>query len=230
MSAGGDALGQQVGLEDLVGGARIDVVGAFEHPALHGDVLHQVVDRGNRLLVRRRAGVDDVLRRLLALVLHRVEEQAVVLLEHRQHRLAGHRRPAAERRPRPCPSRAAARAFSAKSGQSDAGSTTTASSFLPSSPPFLFCSSISIRTVSFSVVSLMAIVPDSECSTPTLIVPCADAAADQRQAGRQQRTRSAISVYALMVHSFCRLNDIVPLSADAIAGLTSGSAGRRRPA
>jgi len=63
------------------------------------------------------------------------------------------------------------RAFSAKSGQSDAGSTTTASSFLPSSPPFLFCSSMSISTVSFSVVSLMAIVPESEWRTPTLIVP-----------------------------------------------------------
>ena len=62
-------------------------------------------------------------------------------------------------------------AFSAKSGQFDAGSTTTASSFLPSSPPFLFCSSIIIRTVSFSVVSLMAIVPESECRMPTLIGP-----------------------------------------------------------
>ena len=54
------------------------------------------------------------------------------------------------------------RAFSAKSGQSEAGSTTTASSFFPSSPPFLFCSSIIIRMVSFSVVSLMAMVPESE--------------------------------------------------------------------
>ena len=96
MSAGGDALRLQVGLEDLVGRARIHVVGAFEHPALHADFLHQVVDRRNRLLVRRGAGVDHVLRRLLALVLHRVEEQAVVLLEHRQHRLPRHRRPAAE--------------------------------------------------------------------------------------------------------------------------------------
>src|SRR6476620_10832470 len=68
------------------------------------------------------------------------------------------------------------RAFSANSGQFDAGSTTTASSFLPSSPPFLFCSSISIRMVSFSVVSLIAMVPDSEWRTPTLIVACADAA------------------------------------------------------
>ena len=65
------------------------------------------------------------------------------------------------------------RAFSANSGQFEAGSTTTASSFLPSTPPFLFCSSIRKRTVSFSVVSLMAMVPDSECRTPTLMVSCA---------------------------------------------------------
>ena len=37
------------------------------------------------------------------------------------------------------------RAFSANSGQFEAGSTTTASSFLPSTPPFLFCSSIRKR-------------------------------------------------------------------------------------
>ena len=83
------------------------------------------------------------------------------------------------------------RAFSAKSGQFEAGSTTTASSFRPSRPPFLFCSSIIIRIVSFSVVSLIAIVPDSECRMPTLIVPCAPTAcvstspAASRQAVRQ---------------------------------------------
>src|SRR5690349_18764678 len=64
------------------------------------------------------------------------------------------------------------RAFSANSGQFDAGSTTTASSLRPSRPPFLFCSSIIISTVSFSVVSLMAMVPESECRIPTLIVGC----------------------------------------------------------
>ena len=64
-------------------------------------------------------------------------------------------------------------AFSANSGQLDAGSTTTASSFLPSTPPFLFCSSISISMTSFSVVSLIAIVPDSECRMPILIVSSA---------------------------------------------------------
>jgi len=63
------------------------------------------------------------------------------------------------------------RAFSAKSGQLEAGSTTTASTFLPSSPPFLFTSSTIIRMVSFRVVSLIAIVPESECRTPILIVP-----------------------------------------------------------
>src|SRR5579883_2849312 len=62
------------------------------------------------------------------------------------------------------------RAFSANSGQFDAGSTTTASTFLPNSPPCLLRSSTIISTVSFSVVSLIAIVPDSECSTPILIV------------------------------------------------------------
>ena len=67
------------------------------------------------------------------------------------------------------------RAFSANSGQFEAGSTTTASSFLPSRPPFLFCSSISISMTSFNVVSLIAMVPDSECRMPTLIVSCAAA-------------------------------------------------------
>src|SRR5881392_3539411 len=61
------------------------------------------------------------------------------------------------------------RAFSANSGQFDAGSTTTASSLRPSTPPFLFCSSISISMTSFSVVSLMAMVPDSEWRIPILI-------------------------------------------------------------
>src|SRR5580700_6759814 len=67
------------------------------------------------------------------------------------------------------------RAFSANNGQFEAGSTTTASSFLPSKPPFLFCCSISISTTSFSVVSLIAMVPDSECRMPTLMVSSAKA-------------------------------------------------------
>jgi hypothetical protein len=66
-------------------------------------------------------------------------------------------------------------AFSANSGQFDAGSTTTGSSFLPSTPPLALISSMAISTVSLSTVSEIAIVPDSECSTPTLMdaLPCA---------------------------------------------------------
>ena len=68
-----------------------------------------------------------------------------------------------------CSDSSNSRARSANSGQSEAGSTTTASTGLPSRPPLAFCSATIIRIVSFSVVSLMAIVPDSECRTPTLI-------------------------------------------------------------
>ncbi len=83
------------------------------------------------------------------------------------------------------------RAFSANSGQLEAGSTTTASSFLPSRPPFLFCSSISISMTSFRVVSLMAMVPDRECRMPTLMVSCARASIGRRKirARGQQRRR-----------------------------------------
>src|SRR6266404_7360366 len=69
------------------------------------------------------------------------------------------------------------RAFSANSGQFDAGSTTTASSFLPSTPPLALISSIVISVTSFNTVSLIAIVPESECRTPTLIVSAANAGA-----------------------------------------------------
>jgi hypothetical protein len=65
------------------------------------------------------------------------------------------------------------RAFSANNGQFEAGSTTTASTFLPNRPPFLFRSSIIIKTESFKVVSEIAIVPDKECRTPTLITSSA---------------------------------------------------------
>ncbi len=67
-------------------------------------------------------------------------------------------------------------AFSANSGQLEAGSTTTASSLRPITPPFLFCSSISISITSLSGASLIAIVPDKECRMPTLIGPVSGAA------------------------------------------------------
>ncbi|MEH2479404.1 hypothetical protein V1282_002761 [Nitrobacteraceae bacterium AZCC 2146] len=86
------------------------------------------------------------------------------------------------------------RAFSANSGQFEAGSTTTASSFLPSTPPFLFCSSIMNSTVSFSVVSEIAMVPDNECRTPTLMVPSA-AFADEN--AESPKTRPAVAAIQL---------------------------------
>src|ERR1700722_5270670 len=61
------------------------------------------------------------------------------------------------------------RAFSANSDQFEAGATTPASSLRPSTPPFLFCCSISMSITSLSVVSLIAMVPDSECRMPTLM-------------------------------------------------------------
>ena len=78
------------GLEDFVGGPRIDVIGALQHPA--PDLLaHQIFDRRDRLLIWRGGGVENVLRALLALILYRIVKQAVELLEYRQHRFARHR-------------------------------------------------------------------------------------------------------------------------------------------
>ena len=57
-----------------------------------------MIDRRQRLLLRRGAGVDHVGRLLLALVLARIEQQPVMLGQHRQHVLARGRSPAAEDR------------------------------------------------------------------------------------------------------------------------------------
>ena len=84
-------------------------------------------------------------------------------------------------------------AFSANSGQLEAGSTTTGSSFLPSTPPLALISSMAISTVSLSTVSEIAIVPDSECSTPTLMVSCANTGNDIAPA-RATAALSALSV------------------------------------
>src|SRR6266852_8742691 len=65
------------------------------------------------------------------------------------------------------------RAFSANSGQFDAGSTTTGSIFLPRRPPLALTSATSINIRSFRMVSLIAIVPDSEWSIPILMVSSA---------------------------------------------------------
>jgi hypothetical protein len=62
-------------------------------------------------------------------------------------------------------------AFSANRSQFEAGSTTTGSIFLPMTPPLALISSNAIMQTSRSDTSLIAMVPDSECSTPTLTVP-----------------------------------------------------------
>ena len=54
------ALGGEVGLQNLVGRAGKDIVRAGQHPALHAQVVHQIVHGGDGLLVGRGPGVDDV--------------------------------------------------------------------------------------------------------------------------------------------------------------------------
>ena len=83
---------------DLVGGARPDVVGAKQVECLGALVLGDPVQAGEDLLGRFLAGIDDVLRLLETFIEGRVVEHAVILLEHRQHRLAGGRGPAAHHR------------------------------------------------------------------------------------------------------------------------------------
>ena len=91
-----DALGDQIGFKDVVRGARIDIVGAEQGEFLHAQSFQEIVGGRDRLLVRGGAGVKHVLRRFLAFVLHRIEQQAVQFLDHRQNRLAADRSPAAE--------------------------------------------------------------------------------------------------------------------------------------
>ena len=64
----------QVGFEDLVGGARINVIGARQHEAFGAQLVDQIVHRRNGLLIRCRAGVEHVLGGLLAFVLNRIEQ------------------------------------------------------------------------------------------------------------------------------------------------------------
>ena len=91
-----DALAHQIGLKDVVGRARINVVGSQEGEFLDAQFLKEIIRSRDRLLVWRRTGVEDVLGAFLALILHRVEQQAVQFLDDRQNRLAAYRGPVAE--------------------------------------------------------------------------------------------------------------------------------------
>ena len=83
-------------LDLAVGLLGIDVVGADQIEFLAAQRLddpgHEIVE----LLVRNRAGIEAVLAAFLRFVERRIEQHAVVLLEHRQHRLAARRGVAAE--------------------------------------------------------------------------------------------------------------------------------------
>ena len=98
-----EPLGLQVFLGDEVGRPRIDIVGADqEDPLLLATGgAGEPVEKRQDLLVGHHAAIHAVGRRLIALVLHRIEQQPLVFLEERQHALAAGARPAAKHRRRP---------------------------------------------------------------------------------------------------------------------------------
>ena len=91
-----NTLGLQIGFQDLVGRARIDIVGAGQDPALDAFLVHQVIDGRDGLLVRRGAGVEDVALAFFTFVLDRIEQQRIQFFKDRQNGLARHGSPAAE--------------------------------------------------------------------------------------------------------------------------------------
>jgi len=92
----------------------------------------------------------------------------------------------------------------------EAGSTTTGSSFLPMTPPALLISSMVISTVSLSAVSEMAMVPDRECSTPTLMVSAAWAVMPM-EARAADRTVALMKLRRLLMEAPRTLSDLVKL-------------------
>ncbi len=71
-----DALGLEVGADDLVAGAGIDIVGALEHEALYlaAVLAHEVFDRRNRLVVGHGAAIEDIVGGFFAFIFERVEQ------------------------------------------------------------------------------------------------------------------------------------------------------------
>ncbi|MNE01074.1 hypothetical protein D3C80_935010 [compost metagenome] len=94
------------------------------------------------------------------------------------------------------------RPFSANSGQFDAGSTTTGSSNLPLTPPLALICSMVIKAMSLSDVSEIAMVPDSECRMPTLMV----------SAAWMLQLRPIAAMDALRVKALIRLRRFIVLS------------------
>ena len=92
----GNALGHQVGFEDVIGGTRVHIVGAEQCEFLDAQFFEEVIHRRNRLLVGGGTGVEHVLGRFLTLILHGVEQQTVQLFDDGQHGFARHGCPVAK--------------------------------------------------------------------------------------------------------------------------------------
>ena len=92
----GDALVQKVLFKDIVGGSGIDIVCAEQSKFLDAQFLQEIIGRRDRLLIRGRARIEHVARAFLALILNRVEHQAVQLFQNRQCGFARNRCPGAE--------------------------------------------------------------------------------------------------------------------------------------
>jgi hypothetical protein len=90
-------------------------------------------------------------------------------------------------------------AFSAKSGQLEAPSTTTGSIFLPPTPPLALISSKVKRRTSRSEVSLMAIVPLREWRTPTLTVSAARAVPNEAPSASAPTPSSLVNCFVIMM-------------------------------
>jgi Predicted membrane protein len=122
------------------------------------------------LLVRRRAGIEDVRRSFEPFILTGYQSRPFSSSNTGSIALR-----LAEVQPpntvATLSSEISFRAFSANVGQSDAPSSMTGTIFLPSTPPFALISSIASSSASLTDTSLIAIVPLSECRMPTLISP-----------------------------------------------------------
>ena len=84
-------------LDDSVDAVRPDVILSDEKNPFPDGVITPF-DRRNDLLVRRRAGVNDIRRFLQTFVRHRINQQMIVTLDDRLHVFAARRSPAAENR------------------------------------------------------------------------------------------------------------------------------------
>ena len=94
----GNTLGQKERPQDLVRRPRENIIRSKEVELLEAAAVraHEVFGRRDELLVRRSAGIENIFGALFTLILHGIEEQAVIFFEHRQDRFAAHRCPASE--------------------------------------------------------------------------------------------------------------------------------------